>query len=404
MTIPSKILHSTTAGNIPTSLVSGQLAINEADRAIYYLDPQTGGPSSLLDQVNNLDVAINLIVNGGMEIDQINRGTVVATVNGYAIDMVKVQNSGAQVVSSQQITDAPPGLSKSLKASVTTANNSPGSTDFCAFSFPVEGYRAQRLGWGTIGPVSIAIGFWVKAFRVGVYGLNVSNNAGNRGYSTTFTVAVSATWQWVSVSIPGDVTGTWPVANGRSLIVSVFMMAGSGLMMTPNIWTAGGQQGVSAQINGIQSTTDFMQITGMCAFPGYVAPTFVRGTALTLPFSETLSLCQRFWQKSYDYETAVGATTQTGVSGYRTGNGLGNTVFGTYVGFSRVMMADPSVTIYSPGTGLSGKSFSNNTSLDNVAAPTVSHVGEKGFLCLVTTDTGNTAIDIVFHWVADVRM
>jgi hypothetical protein len=34
-----KFRHSATAGNVPASLLSGELAINEADRLLFYNDP-----------------------------------------------------------------------------------------------------------------------------------------------------------------------------------------------------------------------------------------------------------------------------------------------------------------------------------------------------------------------------
>jgi hypothetical protein len=37
-----KILRSTTAGVVPTSLLSGQVAINEADQKLFWRDPTSG--------------------------------------------------------------------------------------------------------------------------------------------------------------------------------------------------------------------------------------------------------------------------------------------------------------------------------------------------------------------------
>ena len=37
--MPNRIRKSTTAGNVPTSLVSGEIAINEADGKLYYRSP-----------------------------------------------------------------------------------------------------------------------------------------------------------------------------------------------------------------------------------------------------------------------------------------------------------------------------------------------------------------------------
>jgi hypothetical protein len=405
MTVPTKILHSTVAGHKPASLASGQLAINEADRILYYLDPQTGGPSSLLDQVGSFSPANNLVINGAMEVDQINLGTLVAGVNGYAIDMFKVTKSGTQVLASQQVADAPPGLSSSLKATVTTANASPGATDFAYISTAVEGYRAQRLLFGSAAALNLAVGFYAKAFRAGIYGINISNGAGNRGYSTTFTIATSNVWQPFAVIIPGDITGTWPVNNTKAVVITWAMMAGSSFLMTPNSWTAGGQQGVSGQINGVQTTSDAMQITGVSVFPGYISASGTRAVGVQLPFSDMFRQCQRFYQKSYDYETALGTVTTNGEIE------AGVTNFGSNQARNQAMTAQfrqplcvaPTVQTYSPATGASGKVRDFQNSLD--VNPTFDSVGQNSFTINVTQGSAASAsTDFTFHWTADARL
>lgn len=61
-----RILRSTTAGNTPSSLVSGQLAINEADGKLFYLNGSgvvtqlaTGGGGSGLSDGNKGDLTVS---------------------------------------------------------------------------------------------------------------------------------------------------------------------------------------------------------------------------------------------------------------------------------------------------------------------------------------------------------
>lgn len=51
-----KLLRSTTAGNVPSSLVSGQIAINEKDGKIFWLDATTGLVKSAT--IGNVDSAV----------------------------------------------------------------------------------------------------------------------------------------------------------------------------------------------------------------------------------------------------------------------------------------------------------------------------------------------------------
>jgi hypothetical protein len=397
MTIPTKILHSTTPSSRPASLVSGQLAINESDRALYYLDPNTGSPSSLLDQVGSFSPANNLAINGGMEVDQINRGTLVAAVGGYAVDMFKVADVGSAVLASQQVIDAPQGLYNSLKVTVTTANAAPASTDIAYISTAIEGYRAQRLQFGIATTTSISIGFWVKTFRAGVYGLNISNAANNRGLSTAFTVAASLTWQWVSIAIPTDSLGTWPTNNAKSVVISWVMMAGSSLLMAPDTWTAGGQQGVTGQVNGVQSVSDFMQITGVSIFPGYVIPSGIRAFAVQLPFPDMLQQCQRYWQKTYEHETATGTVTSVGCLEYFIAVAASPIIWP--VRFPVRMMTAPTVTHFSPITGASGK-YADIGIGDKTASAV--NPGQTGYNASLVTNA--SATDVKWHYTADARM
>jgi hypothetical protein len=406
MTNPTKLLHSIIPGHVPPTLLSGQLAINEADRALYYLDPNLAAPASLLDQIGVLAQGANLIINGLMEVDQIHNGALQSSfVNGYAIDTIKVITGGAQVISCQQITDAPPGLVKSLKVAVTTPNTSPGSTDFCAFQMLIEGRNSARLGFGAVGALGAAVGFYVKAFRAGTYGVNISNGANNRGYSAAFTIAASATWQWVTVAIPGDITGTWAADNTLGMIVSIFIMAGSSLQMTPNSWTAGGYQGVQGMTNGTLTVNDFMQITGVCVFPGYVIPTAVRTPAMHPRFAEALVLCSRYWQKSYDYETAPGAVTPNGAQSFWYTNSVaGQFSAGVSVHLKVPQAMVPAVTTFSPITGTSGKVRSGGADNADVTS-TLFFVGQKSFAARATlVGAADGRADLSFHWTADARL
>jgi hypothetical protein len=405
MTIPTKILHSTTPGNKPSSLLSGQLAINEADRALYYLDPTLAAPSSLLDQVGLLTAHSNLMINGGMEVDQVRNGALqsAVTTGSYLVDMVKLITSGAQVLSAQQIADAPAGFFKSLKVSVTTANASPGASDFCCFAFPIEGRNIARLGFGAVGALNVAIGFYVKAFRAGTYVINIANAANNRGYSTTFVIAASATWQWVSVTIPGDITGTWATDNTNGMTLSICMMAGSSMQAVANAWSTGGQQGVAGMANGCASTSDFMQLTGVCLFPGYVMPTAVRAPVLLPRFADALALCSRYWQKSYDYETLPAAVTQIGAHGF-TYNLPGTQTWTTTmeVRLPVSMRADPTVVSFSTATGSTGVVRDLTNSADVSAG--ISLIGQKGFMCTATLSVASTAVSFIFQWTVDARL
>ncbi len=100
----------------------------------------------------------NILINGGMEIDQANAGAATPA-NGYAVDGWQVLKSGTMVVSAQQVADAPPGFSNSLKVTVGTAEASLSAGNYVQIYQAVEGFRTSRLQFGTAGALSVALGF-----------------------------------------------------------------------------------------------------------------------------------------------------------------------------------------------------------------------------------------------------
>lgn len=364
------------------------------------------GPSTLIDQLSGLTAANNLVINGAMEIDQIAFGNAQIGISNtalYAIDMVKVATLGAQVISTQQIsapfTSLPPGFASALYVTVTTPNPSPLSTDSCAIQFPIEGYRCARLGFGVNPANAISIGFYVLAFRAGIYGLTISNGANNRSYSASFTIALSGVWQWVNVTVPGDITGTWGVTTGKGLVISIFMM--SALGHSVNQWVAAGPLGTVGQANGVQTTSDYMMITGLCAFPGVVAPPVARAP-INLPFQETLQQCYRYYQKSYDYTTALAAITTNGAAQLII-PGVSGVSAGVTTYFPGGPMATPpSITTWSTATGVSGKTRDGFSAADVTSV--IGSIGMKGFLNNPAPFSGASAYSFLFHWAADARL
>jgi hypothetical protein len=248
----------------------------------------------------------NIIINGGMEIDQANAGAATPA-NGYAVDGWRVAKGGTIVLSAQQVADAPPGFSNSLKITVSTAAASLAAGDFALILSPIEGYRTSRLQFGTAGALSVALGFWTKIHRIGTYSGAIQNVAGTRSYPFAFTQNAADTWEYKTVTIPGDVTGTWVSnTNAGSLQVAFPMAMGSAGIGTANTWAAANVSGVPGTTNGVAATTDVFQITGVTLLPGTIAPTAAQSVLLKRSFDQELSLCRRYYNK-----LAAGIRTDT---------------------------------------------------------------------------------------------
>jgi len=409
MTLPTKIMHSITSGNAPSSLASGQLAINEKDRKLFYLDPDAAAPKSMLDQLAALASTENLWPNAAMEIDQINAGTAVTGLGPsgplftYIVDNAQFfTNSAAPAarVTGQQVADAPAGYDYSVKFTVTTAEASLGATDAFGYYFTVEPKVFTKYAWGTASASSIVIGFWVKANRTGAYTVSIQNYAATRTYPVSFTIASSGVWQYVTAVIPGDTNAAWVGQNPALYIV---MAAGSSEINTLNTWAGNGLSAGTGQINGVAATTDYMNVTGIMLHKGNIVVPVDRAPYMMPRYDQALQNCLRYYQKSYDIGTKPGTASNTnGCSVFQ----MGGMASAAYAGGASVVVtpknAVGALTTYSPSTGTAGKARDVANAAD--VNTTVVNIGERGFQWQATSSAATTAPQLQAHWVYDARL
>jgi hypothetical protein len=236
-------------------------------------------------------------INGAMALAQESNFASISlptgTVGGVPADMWGAFKSGTMALTAQVVADAPPGYTNSLKMTVTTALASLGASDYVYPNTRVEGVRIAKLAWGTAGALPLMIAFWAKANRPGQYSIALSNNAGNRVYRASYQINSAATWEYKTVLVPGDVTGTWTVDNTIGVSVIFTMAAGSTKTGTAG-WGATGEVAVAGQVNGVTATSDFFQITGVVFYPGSDAPIAARSSFLIRSLADELILCKRY--------------------------------------------------------------------------------------------------------------
>lgn len=271
----------------------------------------------------------NRIINGDMRIDQRNAGAAVTLNNagtGYPVDRFFVENnSGAAVLSVQQVMDAPSGFVNSLKVTVTTADGSLGSSDRAYVNQRIEGYNTRDLNWGTASASPVTLSFWTKSSVTGIHGGVILNNVGDRTYAFTYTISSANTWEYKTITIPGATTGTWEQTNSRGIQVLWGLGVGSTFSGTPNTWlnqvylTATGAVDLTSTLNAT------WQITGVQLEKGSVATSFDYR-----PYGTELALCQRYYIRGYQYALRQNC------------DNLRNT--GEYVTLPVFMRANPTVT------------------------------------------------------------
>ncbi|MET4258469.1 hypothetical protein ABIC09_003414 [Bradyrhizobium sp. S3.12.5] len=247
-------------------------------------------------------------INGACAVSQANGASAVSG-STYVVDGWQLFTSGPQVVSAAQVTDAPTGLTNSIKLTVSTANAAPASAHAVLFLQTIEGYRVARLAFGTAGAQPVSIGFWTKIHSTGTYSGSVRNGAVNRSYPFTFTQNAADTWEFKTVTVPGDVVGTWAADNTAGLTVIFAVMVGSSTVGAAGSWAAANYFGATGTTNGVAATTDVFQITGLIILPGIELPSASRAPFIMRPFDQELLLCRRYFYNGVPPLRGIVSTT-----------------------------------------------------------------------------------------------
>jgi hypothetical protein len=238
-----------------------------------------------------------LQVNGSCDFDQLNGGAA-TTALGYCLDTWVFNRIGVWTASVQQVPDAPPGYRNSLKLSCTGGNGAPAPSDLMTLYEVVEGVRVGRLRWGTASAQPLSIAFWAKAHRPGNYGGSLRNPAGDRSYPFPLTINAADTWEYKTVTIPGDTIGTWPGGGVSGLLVNFTLAAGANYAGPPGVWAGANYLTVNGATNGAQLTTDTLQITGLLLLPGIELPSALRAPFTQRFYDDELRACQRYYYKT----------------------------------------------------------------------------------------------------------
>jgi hypothetical protein len=276
----------------------------------------------------------NRILNGNMVIDQRNDGASV-TVNDlaifYGVDRFRaVGQASSGVFTMQRVTDAPTGFTNSLRVTVTTADASISATDRYLLQQVIEGFNAADLGFGTASATAVTLSFWVKSSLTGSFGAALQNGTPDRSYPFTYTINAANTWEYKTVTIAGDTTGTWPTDNTGWGRVNWSIGSGSNTVSTAGSWQAANYEGVTGQTQIISTLSATWQVTGVQLEAGSVATPFERR-----PFGTELALCQRYFQRF----------TSTGTSVFASGAMWASGTFFAVLPYAQTMRSAPTASV-----------------------------------------------------------
>jgi hypothetical protein len=301
----------------------------------------------------------NIVINGDMQIAQ--RSTSVASISSgttyHTLDRFRVDISSLGTFTMSQSTDVPSGygFANSLKLDCTTADASPSAGDNLLIRQIFEGQNLQYLKKGTANAVSLTLSFWVKSTKTGTFIAELQDIDNSRTISKSYTISVSNTWEFKTVTFAGDTTGAFTNDNGESLRLNFWLGAGtdftSGTLQTNWGSSANVTDRAVGQVNIADSTSNDFLITGVQLEAGTTATDFE-----FLPYDVDLGRCQRY------YYLHTGLISQTykfigSVSYYQT------TYIQAIVDFKTSMRANPTLVV---GSGTDYFRIDRNAAQDYV--------------------------------------
>ncbi|GKS93230.1 hypothetical protein [Acidovorax sp. SUPP2825] len=247
----------------------------------------------------------NRLING--KADHAQRGTSFpgTTVGSgvYPVDRFAFVGSATPaVVTAEQALDGPasePGLRRSARVTVTTADFAMGSGESAGLQQVIEGYNIADL-FGT----TFTFSFWVRSARVGVHCVALFNSAFDKSYVAEYTVNAANVWEYKSITVTGGLpsAGGWNVTNGAGLYVRWCMGVGAGYQTPAGAWRDSLFLGTSSQVNCLDTAGNVFALTGAQLEPGPVATRFEH--------RPELDLVRRYFEQ---YNNANGYAYATGM-------------------------------------------------------------------------------------------
>jgi hypothetical protein len=329
----------------------------------------------------------NRIINGAMVIDQRNAGASVSGDNNYTLDrwQALVSASGKYTVQQDAGAVTPPAGFTDYLGVTSSSAYSVSSGDYFTINQRIEGFNVADLNWGSANAKTVTLSFWVRSSLTGTFGGSLRNSASNRSYPFNYTINSANTWEFETITIAGDTSGTWLVTNGIGIDINFSLGAGSAFSGTAGAWAG----------TNLFSTTGATSVVGTNGATFYITGVQLEvGSATSFdyrPYTTELQLCQRYYAKmgtgGYSSYTAL-------ASGLATASTSGN----LYVKYPVTMRASATIAYsnvaysYAAGsiTAISsaGSTYAGTDSM--LAVPTASGASMTiGYACVLLANNNS---------------
>ena len=341
----------------------------------------------------------NLVINGGMEIYQrgpYNTAVDVPNGNTYYMDrwlcnVAAEFNNEVEIYQNKADIYPPAGFRYCMSIRCKTASFGTGSA-YWNFRQKIEGKNMAHLHWGYEDAKPVSLQFWVRANRTGSYAISMRNSQADWSIVYPYTINQADTWQHVKIeNIPGATHETWNTGTGEGMTLN-FGFASSqntgGYRVKEGefgVWQNTGSTGYVNQRDFTDRVNNELHLTGVQLEQGSFCTPFDHRF-----YTEELALCQRYFQKSYEYATYPGTATSVGAVMHTLSVNQAYASPGS-VKFPVQMRATPTMTIYSAQSGTAGKVNADATDGNGVAYGE----SETGAFFSRSNDSGGTGNNVI---------
>jgi len=348
----------------------------------------------------------NLIINGAMQVAQ--RGTSSTDQSYGSLDRFKIIYSGTDEAPTHSQADVAAGTTpytlgfrKAYKITNGNQTSGAGTGDRIELQTNLEGQDLAQSGWNYVSSSSnITLSFWIKSSVTQSFASRLqTQTAGGNGSTSRFkfNFALSAnTWTKVTKTIPGNSNLAFTTDNQNGFRISFYAFMGTSFTdstTATDVWAnnAGGDRADDMTSTWYTTNDATLEITGVQLEVGSVATDFEHKS-----FAQELALCERYFEKSYNYSTVAGTATDTGLVMWLANRNPG--LPHTSLRYRTIKRANPTVTIFNTNTADSNTLRDKDSATD--LTPQVTRLGESG--CTIHTNTsvalGNF---IAFHYTAE---
>ena len=256
----------------------------------------------------------NRIINGDMSIDQRNAGASVTPTNGsYTLDRWFFSLSQTSKLTSQQNAGAvtpPVGFTNYLGVTSSSAY-SVGASELFVLRQNIEGFNVADLGWGTANAKTITVSFWVRSSLTGTFGGTFRNSAANRFYPFSYTITTANTWEYETITIAGDTSGTWATNNTSGIELFFSLGSGSTVSGTAGSWGSTTYYSATGATSVVGTNGATFYITGVQLEVGTSATGFEY-----VDYTTQLAMCQRYFAANSSFPAYFNGAGAVLVLGY----------------------------------------------------------------------------------------